>query len=55
MMSVEVSENEEISGGGKYVGRKGLSSAIHRRRANREAYTLRNEFPTFQVRKKTLL
>ena len=42
-MAVEVPQNEEISGGGKNGGRKGVGSAIRRRRANRGAYTLRNE------------
>ena len=36
-MAIEVPQNEEISG-----ERKGIGSAIHRR-ANRGAYTLRNE------------
>ena len=34
-MAVEVPQNEEISGGGKNGGRKGVGSAIRRRRANR--------------------
>ena len=34
-MAIEVPQNKEISGGGKYGGRKGVSFAIHRRRANR--------------------
>ena len=38
-MAIEVSQNEEISGGGKIGGRKGVSSVIRRRRANRGAYT----------------
>ena len=33
-MVVEVSQNEEISGRGKNGGRKGVGSAIRRRRAN---------------------
>ena len=33
-MAIEVPQNEEISGGGKN-GRKGVSSAIHRRGVNR--------------------
>ena len=35
MIIIEVSHNEEISGGGKNVGRKGFGSAIRRGRANR--------------------
>ena len=42
-MAIEVSQNEEISGGGKNRARKEIGSAIRRRRANRGAYTLRNE------------
>ena len=42
MIALEVPQNEEISGGGKSEGRKGVGSAIRRRRANRVAYTLRN-------------
>ena len=40
-MAVEVPQNEEISGGEKNGGRKGVDSAI-RRRANKGAYTLKN-------------
>ena len=32
-MAIEVPQNEEISGGGKDGGRKGIGSAIRRRRA----------------------
>ena len=42
-MAIEVHQNEEISGGGKNEGRKGIGSAIRWGRANREAYTLRKE------------
>ena len=42
-MAIEVLQNEEIFGGGNNGGRKGVSSAIRRKRANRGAYTLRNE------------
>ena len=42
-MAIEILQNEEISGGGKSEGRKGVGSAIRRRRANRGAYTLRND------------
>ena len=42
-MAIEVPRNKEISGGGKNGGRKGVSSAIRRRGANRGAYTLRND------------
>ena len=34
-MTIEVPHDEEISGGGKNGGRKGVVSAIRRRRANR--------------------
>ena len=33
-MAIEVLQNEEISGGGKNGGRKGVVSTILRRRAN---------------------
>ena len=42
-MAIEVPKNEEISGGGKDGGIKGIGSAIRRGGANREAYTLRKE------------
>ena len=42
-MAVEVPQNKEISGGGKNGGRKGIGSAIRSGRANKGAYTLRNE------------
>ena len=41
-MTIEVPQDEEISGGGKNGG-KGIGSAIRRRGANRGAYTLRND------------
>ena len=34
-MAIEVPQNEEISGGGKNRGRKGIGSAIRWRGANR--------------------
>ena len=34
-MAIEVLQNEEISGGGKNGGRKGVSSAVHWSGANR--------------------
>ena len=34
VMAIEVPQNEEISGGGKDGGRKGVDSAIHWGRAN---------------------
>ena len=37
-MAIEVPQNEEISGGGKNEGRKGVGSAIRRRGASRGAY-----------------
>ena len=42
-MAIEVSEKEEISGGGKNGGKKGVGSAIPRRGANKGAYALRKE------------
>ena len=42
-MAIEVPKNEEISGGGKNGGRKGIGSAIRWGGANRGAYTLRND------------
>ena len=43
VMAIEVPPNEEIAGGGKNGGRKGVGSAIRRRGADRWAYTLRND------------
>ena len=34
-MAIEVPQNEEISGEGKNGGRKGVGSAIRRKRANK--------------------
>ena len=42
-MAVEVPQNEEISGGGKNRGRKGVGFATRWGRANGGAYTLRND------------
>ena len=42
-MAIEVPQNEEISGGRKSGGRKGVGSAIRWGGANRGAYTLRND------------
>ena len=42
-MAIEVPQNEEIFEGGKNGGRKGVGSAISQGRANRGAYTLKNE------------
>ena len=36
-MAIEVPQNVEVSGGGKNKGRKGVGSAILRRRKNRGA------------------
>ena len=36
-MAVEVPQNKKISGGGNDGGRKGVGSAISRRRTNRES------------------
>ena len=43
VMAIEVPQNEEISGGGKNGGRKGVSSAIRQRGANRGVFTLRSD------------
>ena len=40
-MAVEVHQNEEICGGGKNGGRKGVGSAIRRRRANRGSVNIK--------------
>ena len=42
-MAVEVPQslNEEISGGGKNGGRKGVGSAIRRRRANKGSINIK--------------
>ena len=40
-MAVEVPLNEELYGGGKDVGRKGVGSAIRRRRANRVSISIK--------------
>ena len=40
VMTVEVSQNE-ISGGGKNGGRKGVGSAIRRRKANRRSINIK--------------
>ena len=42
-MAIEVPQKEEVSGGGKNGGRKGIGSAIRWGGANRGAYTLRND------------
>ena len=42
-MAIEVPQNEEISGGGKNGGRKGIGSAIRWGETNRGADTLRND------------
>ena len=42
-MAIEVPQNEEISGGGKNGGRKGIGFAIRLGGANRGAYPLRND------------
>ena len=41
VMAIEVPQKEEISGGGKNGGRKGVGSAICRRRANRESIKIK--------------
>ena len=50
-MTFEVPQNEEISGGGKNGGRKGIGSVIRQRGANRGAYTLRKESEEKLLRK----
>ena len=40
-MTIEVPQNEEVSGGGKNGGRKGVGSAIRRGGANRESVHLK--------------
>ena len=42
-MAIEVPQNEEISGGGKDGGKKGVGSAIGWGGANRGAYALKKE------------
>ena len=42
-MAIEVPQNEEISGGGKNGGRKGIGSAFRWGGAYRGAYILRND------------
>ena len=42
-MAIEAPQNEEISGGEKDGGTKGVGSAIRWGGANRGAYTLRND------------
>ena len=37
VMAIEVSQNKEITGGGKDGGKKVVSFSIRRRRANRES------------------
>ena len=41
VMTIEVSQNEEISGGGKNGGRKSVISAIHQRRANKGSINIK--------------
>ena len=40
-MAIEVPQYEEISGGGKNGGRKGVGSTIHRKRANMENVSIK--------------
>ena len=42
-MAIEVHQNDEISGGGKNGGRKGIGSAIRRRGANRGRIHIKNQ------------
>ena len=42
-MAIKVSQNKEISGGGKNGGREGIGSAICWGGADRGAYILRND------------
>ena len=39
-MAIDVLQNKQISGGGKNGGRKGVGSAIHRRRASRASINI---------------
>ena len=41
-MTVEVTQNKEISKGGKNGERKGVGSAIHRKRVNRGSINIKN-------------
>ena len=52
-MAIEVPQNEEISGGGKNEGRKGVGFAIRRGRANGGggAYASRNDSEEELLRK----
>ena len=40
-MAIEVSHNNEIFGGGKNGGRKGIGSAIRRKRASRGSINIK--------------
>ena len=40
-MAIEIPQKKEISGGGKNAGKKGIGSAIHRRKANRESINIK--------------
>ena len=40
-MAIEVPQNEEIPGGGRSGGRKGVGSAILRRRVNRGSINIK--------------
>ena len=40
-MAIEVPQNKEISGEGKVGGRKGIRSAIRRRRVNRGSINIK--------------
>ena len=40
-MAIEIPQDEEISGGGKNRGRKGIGSAIRRRKANRGSISIK--------------
>ena len=40
-MAIEVPQNEEISGGGINVGKKGVGSAVSWRRANRGSINIK--------------
>ena len=43
VMAIEISHSEEISGGGKNGGRKGVGSAIFQRRANRGSINIKEQ------------
>ena len=53
-MAIEVPQNEEISGGGKNGGRKGIGSVIRRGRANRGGVNIKKRERGGAVKRKML-